>query len=71
MSGHDPKVWEHALIHIRASGPVSFGGLKSWLLRQTPGVDASNADQVTREFIAGAKERRVITVDDAGDIDMR
>lgn len=38
------KVTEHTLIHIRASGPVTKRSIERYLIEQTPGVDASNAD---------------------------
>lgn len=70
VSGHDPKIWELAIIHLRASGPCSFGGLRHWLLRQSVDVNEDNVDRVTHEFIDGAKERRVISVDPVyGDIE--
>lgn len=64
------KVYEHALIYIRACGPVTSTGIMGELIRQTPGIDKTNAMTATLEFVKKACENLDITLDD-GDIEVR
>lgn len=50
----ESKVYEHAMIHVRASGPVTRISIECWMLDQTADVNLDNVKYLTKRFIGQA-----------------
>ncbi len=53
-----------AMIHIRASGPVSQRSVRQYLIEQAPGIDARNAERETNRLMRQLIRENVIEVYD-------
>ena len=66
--GMDLDIFEHSLNHIKACDPITMDALKGWMVWQLIGVDESNIDRIADEFVRYCTTRRLVEVDNDGDI---
>jgi hypothetical protein len=51
-----------AMVHVRASQPVSYGSMAAWLVDQVPSVSKSNVRDILNAWITLATACEEITV---------
>lgn len=56
-----------AMIHVRADGPVSFQGLRSWIAQQVPGATVHSSIELTRDFLQHAIKAGLVEFYDDGE----
>lgn len=55
--------FEIGMMYVRACYPVTFEGVRDWLLEQADGFTEENADAKTQRFLSDALVRRMIDRD--------
>jgi hypothetical protein len=60
-------VEDYVLEHVRASGPVSFGSVKAWLLDQHPEVNAGNVSALAAIALTKLVESGKVEAEPSGD----